>query len=171
MKYRAIVVNPEELMKLDGPFERLLRKPAFISKLLGIIIDEAHCISEWGDFRKEYRALGRLRYILPRNVRFMLASATLPPLILKDCFDVLRIQQDCLTLFHRSNDRPNVHLVVREIQSTIASFHDLSFLLDTIPLNWQPGDLSPPTFLCFFDDINESIAACKWLRKQVPIVI
>ncbi|KAG1889798.1 uncharacterized protein F5891DRAFT_900330, partial [Suillus fuscotomentosus] len=63
--YRAVAVSPEQIMKPNGDFEKLLKDPLFASYLVGIIIDEAHCITEWGEFRPEYRELGRLRYILP----------------------------------------------------------------------------------------------------------
>ncbi|KAG1798864.1 P-loop containing nucleoside triphosphate hydrolase protein, partial [Suillus plorans] len=77
MKYRAVIVSPEQLMKPGGEFEKLLRKPLFAQQIIGVVFDEAHCIATWGEFRPEYKELERLRYILPCYVPFMLASATL----------------------------------------------------------------------------------------------
>lgn len=76
-KYRAIVINPELLMKEGGGFERLWKNQDFASRIISIIWDEAHCVSLWSAFRTEYRDAYRLRYLLP-HVRFVLASATLP---------------------------------------------------------------------------------------------
>ncbi|KAG1766132.1 hypothetical protein EV702DRAFT_1272018, partial [Suillus placidus] len=59
MKYRAVIVSPEQLMKPGGEFEKLLRKPLFAQQIIGIIFDEAHCIATWGDFRPEYKELER----------------------------------------------------------------------------------------------------------------
>ena len=84
MEYRVIIVNPEELMKIDGPFEKLLRKSTFASAILRVIFDEAHCISQWASFRGEYKDIGRIRWILGPDVVFMLASATLASLVLND---------------------------------------------------------------------------------------
>ena len=50
-----------------------------------IIVDEAHCISEWGgDFRKDYGSLKSLRAMVPEGVPFLAASATLPPEVCSD---------------------------------------------------------------------------------------
>ncbi|KAG1724792.1 hypothetical protein EDB19DRAFT_1618803, partial [Suillus lakei] len=51
MKYWAIIVSPEQLMKPGGGFEKLLCKPLFAQQIIGIIFDKAHCIATWGDFR------------------------------------------------------------------------------------------------------------------------
>lgn len=73
--YRVVIVSPEQLMKPNSGFERLLKTPPFVSRLISIVIDEAHCLAEWGDFRPEYRELGRLRYILPSDVRIFFTCA------------------------------------------------------------------------------------------------
>jgi len=65
----------------------------------------------------------------------------------------------------KPSDRPNIYAVVRPINSSLGSFTDLSFLLR----NWKPGDPPPLTFLIFFDNINEAIKACLFLRSQLPV--
>ncbi|KAI5996708.1 P-loop containing nucleoside triphosphate hydrolase protein [Pisolithus albus] len=58
LEYRVIIVSPEQLMKPGGMFEALLKKKEFVNHIMGIILDEAHCITTWGAFRPEYRELG-----------------------------------------------------------------------------------------------------------------
>ena len=49
------------------------------SKIEMMVIDEAHCISEWGsDFRPDYSKLCELRMMFP-SIRLLGMSATIPP--------------------------------------------------------------------------------------------
>ncbi|KAF8548113.1 hypothetical protein OG21DRAFT_1479305 [Imleria badia] len=63
-QYRVIVITPEQAMKPDGEFENLLSNPLFASRIISIVIDEAHCLIDRGRLRPaEYQELGRLRYV------------------------------------------------------------------------------------------------------------
>ncbi|KIK36646.1 hypothetical protein CY34DRAFT_94044, partial [Suillus luteus UH-Slu-Lm8-n1] len=44
LEYRVVVISPEQVMKDGGGFERLLKNPLFVSHLMGVVIDEAHCV-------------------------------------------------------------------------------------------------------------------------------
>ena len=50
-----VYMSPE--MVLSDSFAKLWKDSHFRSRLTAIIVDEAHCIDEWGgeDFRPEYR--------------------------------------------------------------------------------------------------------------------
>lgn len=152
-------------MKSDGIFEQLFKDKLFMSSVISIIIDEAHCISQWGSFRPEYRDLGRLRYIQRYPCPIMATSATLTRDVIKDIKEVLGLREDHLFVSHCSIDRPNISIVVRPIQNPRSSFIDLKFLLR----DWQPGCAPPPTFLVFFDSIPESIQAAEYLRHLLPL--
>ncbi|KIL56654.1 hypothetical protein M378DRAFT_39791, partial [Amanita muscaria Koide BX008] len=91
LTYRTIVVNPEVLMRENGIFEQLFKNKTFMSSVISIVIDEAHCISQWGSFRPEYRELGRLRYLQRHPCTIMATSATLTPSVLKDIKNVLSL--------------------------------------------------------------------------------
>ena len=124
--------------------------------MISVIFDEAHGISAWDEFRPEYKEVGRLRYILPKNIPIIITSATLPPLVFDDAKEILQLRSDKLAIFCCSSDRPNIHIVVHAIQNSLSSFADLEFIL----CNWKPGDPPPPKFLVFFDDINDTVKAC-----------
>lgn len=48
-------------------------------KIKKFVIDQAHCVSEWGsDFRPHYLELTKLRAIFP-GVNILAMSATIPP--------------------------------------------------------------------------------------------
>ncbi|KAG1736671.1 P-loop containing nucleoside triphosphate hydrolase protein [Suillus paluster] len=165
LKYRAIAVSPEQIMKPNGDFEKLLKDPLFSRYLVSIVIDEAHCITEWGEFRPEYRELGRLRYILPSNALIMITSATLTKASLTSTTRLLHMHADKMITIRRSSDRPNIKIGVKKIKHALNSYADLAFL---IPTGWKVGDPPVQKFLIFFDSIPDAINATLYLRKCLP---
>lgn len=153
-------------MQDHGGFDKLWDNEVFTSRLISVVWDEAHCISTWGKFRPEYKEAARLRYLIPKGIPFFLASATLPPLVLSDVLQILQISEEKSVLIQRSNDRGNIHLVVRKLRYSLTSFEDLAFI---VPENWKPTDDPPPKFLIFFDNITTSIAAAKYLQSRLPL--
>ena len=55
-----------------------------------LVIDEAHCISDWGhDFRPHYRLIERIARTLPRNLRLLATTATANNRVMDDLRAVL----------------------------------------------------------------------------------
>lgn len=55
-----------------------------------MVIDEAHCISDWGhDFRPHYRLLERIARTLPTNLRLLATTATANNRVMEDLVAVL----------------------------------------------------------------------------------
>ncbi|KAF8119134.1 P-loop containing nucleoside triphosphate hydrolase protein, partial [Boletus edulis] len=79
LKYQIIYTSPE--MVLENPsFKMVLCAPGFHSHLIGIVIDEAHCIVEWGQgFRTVYGQLNKLRSLVPARLPIYATSATVTP--------------------------------------------------------------------------------------------
>lgn len=144
---------------------KMWKKSKVTKRILNFIFDEGHCISQWGSFRKEYLHVGALRYLIPESIPFYVASATIPHPILLDIMDILHMRQENTELILRSNDRPEISLVVRGLKFPASSFRDLEFL---IPDGAGEGDLIPDKFLVFFDSRKEAEAAVKFLRKRLP---
>jgi RAD3-like DEAD/DEAH box helicase len=63
-----VYMSPE--MVLSESFLKLWKNSHFRTRLTAIVVDEAHCIDEWGgeDFRPEYRQLERLRIYTGQEV-------------------------------------------------------------------------------------------------------
>jgi ATP-dependent DNA helicase RecQ len=98
--YCLVYAAPERLM-LDDWKDNLR---AWNVKAL--IVDEAHCISEWGhDFRPEYRQLGELRSLLP-EVPILALTATATPRVRTDIIDHLKLTDPAV--FIASFNRPNL---------------------------------------------------------------
>jgi ATP-dependent DNA helicase RecQ len=95
-----LYLAPERLM-LDGVLENLE-----IWNVSAIVIDEAHCVSEWGhDFRPEYRQLARLRDVLPK-VPVTALTATATERVRADIIKQLRLRNP--GIFIASFNRPNL---------------------------------------------------------------
>ena len=159
-----VIINPELLMGSDK-VTMLLTKPKMKKRILYFTFDEGHCISQWGKFRKEYLLMGDLRYLISEDIPFYIASATLPPAVLLDIIDILRLRPGKTEKILRSNDRPDIHLMVRGLTFPANSFEDLAFL---IPNGYQDGDSPVAKFLVFFDNTKETEAACHYLRLLLP---
>jgi ATP-dependent DNA helicase RecQ len=88
--------NDEIDILLISP-ERLANEH-FVSSVLGhvagkislLVVDEAHCISDWGhDFRPHYRLLERIVRALPANLRLLATTATANDRVMADLKAVL----------------------------------------------------------------------------------
>lgn len=100
------------------PFRKWLRDPATAQRALGAIIDEAHCISQWGgDFRPHYAELDRLRGALPVGTPILATSATLSPAAIKDVCSTLHIDLEEAFVLNLGNDRPNITPSIIEMKS------------------------------------------------------
>jgi len=86
-------------------------------KLARIVIDEAHCVSEWGhDFRPDYKLLGVMKGKFP-GVPCVALTATATPKVRIDVQQCLRIR-GCKILVQSFN-RPNLFYYVRPKTSKV----------------------------------------------------
>jgi ATP-dependent DNA helicase RecQ len=82
-----LLISPERLANERFGAQVLANIAAQISLL---VIDEAHCISDWGhDFRPHYRLLERVVRTLPPNLRFLATTATANNRVMQDLVSVL----------------------------------------------------------------------------------
>ncbi|KAF8335503.1 P-loop containing nucleoside triphosphate hydrolase protein [Amanita rubescens] len=166
-KYKVVVINPELLIGNEA-VGRLWTVKKFRSKILNFIFDEAHCISQWASFRKQYQYVGNLRYIIDEDIPFYAVSATLPHTILEEISNTLRLQDRNTVYLLRSNDRPDIRLMARPLKYPAKSFKDLDFLIPRTCLETYDSStsgMSPfPKFVVFFDNMKEAESAAKHLR-------
>ncbi|MDH6237660.1 DEAD/DEAH box helicase [Cryobacterium sp. CG_9.6] len=70
----VLLVSPE---RLNNPAFRDEQLPALIARVGLLVVDEAHCISDWGhDFRPDYRRLRDLIAEMPDGVPVLATTAT-----------------------------------------------------------------------------------------------
>ncbi|MBR6002735.1 MAG: ATP-dependent DNA helicase RecQ, partial [Bacteroidales bacterium] len=78
-----------------------------------IVVDEAHCISQWGyDFRPDYLAIGELRKVVDAPVIALTATAT--PDVAGDIMDRLGFKEK--NLLRSGFERPNLSYIVRKTE-------------------------------------------------------
>jgi superfamily II DNA helicase RecQ len=110
--------------------KNVLRNSELASRVLSVVVDEAHVVSHWGSgFRKKYGTLGILRALLPKGTPIVAMSATLPSRVRRDVLDKLQFDKNNYKYINLGNDRPNVSIVVRAIQNPMNSYSDLDFLV------------------------------------------
>ncbi len=77
-----VLISPERLANERFRDEVLAEVAQHIALL---VIDEAHCISDWGhDFRPHYRLIERIVRILPPNLRLLATTATANARVMED---------------------------------------------------------------------------------------
>ena len=82
-----LLISPERLANERFRIQVLAGIAARISLL---VVDEAHCISDWGhDFRPHYRLLERIVATLPPNLRLLATTATANDRVIDDLSAVL----------------------------------------------------------------------------------
>src|SRR6266699_1769244 len=107
----VLLVSPE---RLNNPSFRDQVLPE-LSRTAGlVVIDEAHCISDWGhDFRPDYRRLRTLLEELPPGVPVLATTATANARVTRDVAEQLGAGRDIQTLVLRGPlDRDSLRLAV-----------------------------------------------------------
>ena len=73
--HQLVFMTPENLFHGTGIREMLLSE-SFQSRLIAFVVDEAHCITKWGEsFRFDYLRLGELRSIIPYQAHVLSCCA------------------------------------------------------------------------------------------------
>lgn len=108
--YKLLYLAPERLLHPDFA-QTVLPRLTAANAITAIVIDEAHCVSEWGhDFRPEYRQLSVLRQRCP-TVPMLAFTATATPRVRTDIIEQLALRDPAIHV--ASFNRPNLHYTVR----------------------------------------------------------
>lgn len=109
--YKFLYLSPERLQQ-EIIQERIKQMPVNL-----IAVDEAHCISQWGnDFRPAYKNINTLRELLP-NVHCIALTATATPKVVKDIEESLHLKD--VQLFQQSFVRENLAYTVLETENKV----------------------------------------------------
>ena len=87
-----------------------------------IVVDEAHCISQWGyDFRPDYLTISELRKTVDAPVIALTATAT--PRVAEDIMDKLEFRERLL--LRSGFERPNLSYIVRRCEDKSGQLLDI----------------------------------------------
>jgi len=107
-KYKLVYLSPERATT------KVFRNYLVNIPVSFFVVDEAHCISQWGhNFRPEYLRLGELRDLVPKAA-FIAVTATATQTVEQDIKTYLRFT-DKLSSYRKSFSRDNLsYLVLRD---------------------------------------------------------
>jgi ATP-dependent DNA helicase RecQ len=128
----VLLVSPE---RLNNPDFRDAVLPKLTASAGLLVVDEAHCISDWGhDFRPDYRRLRTLLGDLPDGVPVLATTATANDRVATDVADQLGIGNGGDTLVLRGPlDRESLRLAVAELPTDQARLAWLAEHLAELP--------------------------------------
>lgn len=120
--YKFLYVSPERLGT-----EIFLNKVQAMKVCL-LVVDESHCISQWGyDFRPSYLKIADVRELLP-NVPVLALTATATPEVVDDIQERLHFREK--NVFQKSFMRENLAYIVRNTEDKL---HELTHILERVP--------------------------------------
>jgi ATP-dependent DNA helicase RecQ len=123
-----LFLAPEQLANPDVLAELAVSRPSLL------VVDEAHCISEWGhDFRPDYLRLGAVAQALGGPTVLALTATAAPP-VREEIAERLHMRDPEIIV--RGFDRPNIRLAVDRFHNDVARDRAL---LERVAAAAKPG--------------------------------
>ena len=108
--FKFLYVSPERLGT------QLFRNYLMEMNVSYIVVDEAHCISQWGyDFRPDYLNIGKIRELVDAPI--IALTATAMPKVAQDIMERLGFREKCL--IKSGFERPNLSYIVRNCEDKL----------------------------------------------------
>jgi ATP-dependent DNA helicase RecQ len=146
-----LLISPERLAN-DDFSENVL--PDMATRVAALIIDEAHCISDWGhDFRPDYRRIKRISRTLPGNVRLLGTTATANNRVMDDLKEVLD---------------PDIRILRGDLARPSLLLQTINLPSQSERLGWLAERLStvPGSGIIYTLTIRDAGQVTEWLRSQ-----
>lgn len=110
--YKFLYISPERL-KSQNFMDQVRLMPVNL-----IVVDEAHCISQWGyDFRPSFLTIADIRKVFPQ-VPVLALTATATPPVVEDIMDKLEFRHR--NVFSMSFERKNLSYIVRNCEDKVS---------------------------------------------------
>ena len=151
-----LLISPE---RLNNPEFRERMLPLFIERVGLLVVDEAHCVSDWGhDFRPDYRRIRDVLAALPPDVAVLGTTATANDRVVADVSEQFEIGADPsrLKVYRGPLARASLRL---EVVSLPAAGDRLAWLA-----TWLPQMPGSGIVYCLTKRDTELVA--EWLESQ-----
>jgi len=146
-----LLISPE---RLNNPTFRDRDLPNLVRRLGLLVVDEVHCISDWGhDFRPDYRRLGRIVQGFPPGVPVLGTTATANDRVISDVEEQLGSD---LEVIRGTLDRESLHLQVLSLPNKASR---LAWLAGSV------GDL-PGSGIVYCLTIKDTLRVAAWLQAN-----
>ena len=146
-----LLISPERLANERFRAEVLVQVAGKVGML---VIDEAHCISDWGhDFRPHYRLLERMVRTLPQNLRLLATTATANNRVMEDLESVLGPN---LAVSRGDLNRPSLKLQTIRLPGQAERLAWLAEHIARIPGHGIVYTLT----------VRDAVQVAEWLRSQ-----
>jgi ATP-dependent DNA helicase RecQ len=146
-----LLISPERLANERFRTEVLARVAGRIALL---VIDEAHCISDWGhDFRPHYRLLERIVRTLPPNLRLLATTATANNRVMDDLTKVLGPN---LSVSRGDLNRPSLTLQTMRLHNQAERLAWLAAQVPALPGNGIIYTLT----------VRDAVQVADWLQSR-----
>jgi bloom syndrome protein len=153
---KMLYITPERFTRSEG-LKRALQSIYSKGLLSRFVIDEAHCLSQWGhDFRPDYLALKSIRTEFP-GVPIMALTATANQTVVNDSMQLLKMQNAYKHTM--SFNRGNLRYSVREKRAGAKLIQDIAKII--LDRRGQTGII-----YCFSKKDTEAL--CEALQQEIP---
>jgi len=150
-KIDILLISPERLNNVRFRREVL---PELVKTVGLLVVDEAHCISDWGhDFRPDYRRLARVLQLLPSGVPVLCTTATANDRVVADIVDQLG---DDLAVVRGPLERESLALSVVDLAEPARR---LAWLARAVPL-------LPGSGIVYCLTVADTSRVADWLKSQ-----
>ena len=123
--YKFLYISPERIS--SDLFREKLKYLA--AKVNLLVVDEAHCISQWGnDFRRDYRLIADIRDAIPR-VPVIAVTASATAAVVADICEQLHFRKG-YRVFKTTFERKNLSFVVRKTDNKLL---EMCHILSAVP--------------------------------------
>ncbi|MCM8749207.1 RecQ family ATP-dependent DNA helicase [Thermomicrobiaceae bacterium CFH 74404] len=170
-------ISPERFQIPD--FRRQLQDAVARIPVNYFVVDEAHCVSEWGhDFRPAYLSLGRTVPTVCRALSgyvppFVALTGTASENVLVDVLRELQIDDPGSVVRPQSFDRPELELSIVRIRTGERVDRLVSVLREL--LGWRPGQpFDPPSGIVFCYFVGGKLGVAEFerqLRARLPDLV